>query len=253
MATLNLAWRREDWHRMGNLNNTSAPATYGGRMRNRVNTATPAIYGGQVKYTVRDGGAGELMMNSASFGPNGNGARVAFTIVDSCFDRILIATTRTGVCWIGLSDSDAHLEGELRGDLPAASCSHDNDGLAPIARNVVDFVAGRTSEIVLPVDFRATPFQLAVWQQLCAIPWGETRSYGEIARRLGRPDTSRAVGAANGANPLALVIPCHRAVGADGSLIGYRWGLEYKRRLLRHERSLAHREGPFSLTTQSRG
>jgi AraC family transcriptional regulator of adaptative response/methylated-DNA-[protein]-cysteine methyltransferase len=250
MATLNLAVRRADWPRMGNLNNTSAPATYGGRMRSRVKTGAPATYGGQVKYTVRDGGAGELVMNTASFGPHGNGARVAYTIVDLCFGRILIATTRTGVCWIGLSDSEAHLEGELHGDLSTASCSRDNDGLAAIARSVVDFVAGRTSEIVLPVDFRATPFQLAVWQQLCAIPWGETRSYGEIARRLGRPDASRAVGAANGSNPLAIMIPCHRAVGADGSLTGYRWGLEYKRRLLRHERSLAQSEGPFRLTGQ---
>jgi AraC family transcriptional regulator of adaptative response/methylated-DNA-[protein]-cysteine methyltransferase len=189
-------------------------------------------------------------MNSASFGLRGEGARAAFTIVDSAFGRILIATTRTGVCWIGVSDSEAHLEAELRGDLPAASCARDNEGLATIARNVVDFVAGRSSEITLPVDFRATPFQLAVWQQLCAIPWGETRSYGEIARRLGRPDASRAVGAANGANPLALVIPCHRAIGADGSLTGYRWGLECKRRLITHERSLTQSEGPFRLTGQ---
>jgi AraC family transcriptional regulator of adaptative response/methylated-DNA-[protein]-cysteine methyltransferase len=245
MATLNLALRRENWQRMGKSVNREAAAIDGG-----MNRGAAAIYGGRVKYTTRDGGAGEFVMNSASFGPHGDGARVAFAIVDSCFGRILIATTRTGVCWIGVSDSDARLEAELRGDLPAASCSRDNDGLAAIARNVVDFVAGRTSEIMLPIDFRATPFQLAVWQQLCAIPWGETRSYSEIARRLGRPDASRAVGAANGSNPLAIVIPCHRAVGADGSLTGYRWGLEYKRRLLRHERSLAQSEGPFSLTGQ---
>jgi len=248
MATLNLALRRENWQRIGKRVYRGAAAIDGG-----MNRGAAAIYGGRLKYTARDGGAGELVMNSASFGPHGEGARVAFTVVDSNFDRILIASTRIGVCWIGVSDSDAYLEAELRGDLTAASCARDNVGLAAIARNVVDFVAGRTSEIVLPVDFRATPFQLAVWQQLCAIPWGETRSYSEIARRLGRPDASRAVGAANGANPLALVIPCHRAVGADGSLTGYRWGLEYKRRLLRHERSLAQSGGPFSLTVEGRG
>jgi AraC family transcriptional regulator, regulatory protein of adaptative response / methylated-DNA-[protein]-cysteine methyltransferase len=248
MATLNLALRRENWQRMGKRVNRGAAAIDGG-----MNRGAAAIYGGRLKYTARDGGAGELVMNSASFGPHGSGARVAFTIVDSGFGRMLIATTRTGVCWIGLSDSDAYLEAELRGDLRAASCSRDNDGLAAIARNVVDFVAGRTSEIVLPVDFRATPFQLAAWQQLCSIPWGETRSYGELARRLGRPDASRAVGAANGSNPLAIVIPCHRAIGADGSLTGYRWGLEYKRRLLGHERSLAQSEGPFRLAAQSSG
>jgi len=285
MATLNVALQREGGRRIGEIDNgdsaaihdaalsnrlktgamatdggsmgsrakTATSAIYGEPMRNRVKTGAEAIYGGRVKYTARDAGAGELIMNSASFGRHGEGARVAFTIVDSDFGRILIATTRTGVCWIGVSDSEAHLEAELRGDLPAASCARDGDGLATIARNVLDFVVGRSSEIMLPVDFRATPFQLAVWQQLCAIPWGETRSYGEIARRLGRPEASRAVGAANGANPLALVIPCHRAVGADGSLTGYRWGLEYKRRLLRHERSLARREGPFSLIGQRGG
>lgn len=250
MATLNPASPRA-WQRMGYSKNTRGVANFDGRRGSRVKPTTAAIYGGRIRYTAR--GAGELVMKSASFGPHGSGARIAFTIVDSGFGRILIATTRTGVCWIGLSDSDAYLEAELRGDLPAASCAHDSDGLASIARNVVDFVAGRTAEIILPVDFRATPFQLAVWQQLCAIPWGETRSYGEIARRLARPDASRAVGAANGANPLALLIPCHRAVGADGSLTGYRWGLEYKRRLLRHERSLAYREGPFSLIAQGGG
>jgi O-6-methylguanine DNA methyltransferase len=280
MATLHLTWRRENWQRMGNSNDTDVSAAYGARLAGRMNRGAPAIdggrmgsrvnigatptygrgdrmkggtaaiYGGRIKYTAREGGAGELVMNSASFGPNGNGARIAFTIVDSSFGRVLIATTRTGVCWIGLADSEAHLETELRGDLPAASCSLDNDGLASLARRVVDFIAGRNPEITLPVDFRATPFQLAVWQQLCAIPWGTTRSYSEIARRLGRPDASRAVGTANGANPLAIVIPCHRAVGADGSLTGYRWGLEYKRRLLRHERSLAQSEGPFRLTVQ---
>ena len=100
---------------------------------------------------------------------------------------------------------------------------------------VVDYVNGRTREIALPIDLRATPFQIAVWRELCAIPWGATRSYGEIARRLGRPGAARAVGLANGANPLAIIIPCHRAIGADGSMTGYRWGVEYKRRLLDHE------------------
>ena len=84
----------------------------------------------------------------------------------------------------------------------------------------------------------ATPFEAAVWHQLCVIPRGSTRSYGAIAERLGDPHASRAVGHANGANPLAIVIPCHRAIGADGSLTGYRWGIEVKRRLLEHERAL---------------
>ncbi len=89
----------------------------------------------------------------------------------------------------------------------------------------------------------ATPFQLSVWRELCRIPEGATRSYGEIAARLGRPSAARAVGHANGSNPVSILIPCHRAIAADGKLTGYRWGLETKRRLLAFERARAERAG----------
>jgi AraC family transcriptional regulator of adaptative response/methylated-DNA-[protein]-cysteine methyltransferase len=195
--------------------------------------------GGHVRYAAGHGGAGDLVVNGASYGPRGRGARIGYTIAESPFGHILIATTRTGVCWIGLSDSDSHLEAELRRDLPLAEVSRDDEGLAALARSVAEYIGGRTREIALPLDLRATPFQFAVWRQLCALPWGATLSYGEIARRLGRPEASRAVGHANGSNPLAIIIPCHRAIGADGSLTGYRWGVEFKRRLLEHESALA--------------
>jgi len=194
--------------------------------------------GGHVRYSEDNNGAGDLVVSGATYGPGGKGARVAFTIVDSSFGRILVAATTRGVCWIGLCDSDSRLERELRADLPAAEMVCDGYGLGARAKSIVDYVGGGTRELALPIDIRATPFQAAVWRELCAIPWGATRSYGEIARRLGRPDASRAVGHANGSNPLAIIIPCHRAIGADGSLTGYRWGLEYKRRLLDHECAL---------------
>jgi O-6-methylguanine DNA methyltransferase len=100
--------------------------------------------------------------------------------------------------------------------------------------------------LVLPVDLCATPFETAVWHQLCLIPRGSTRSYGEIAARLGKTTAARAVGHANGANPLAVIIPCHRAIGSDGSLTGYRWGLGVKRKLLEYERALI--QSSLSLT-----
>jgi AraC family transcriptional regulator, regulatory protein of adaptative response / methylated-DNA-[protein]-cysteine methyltransferase len=229
MATLNSAnLRRENWN----------PDNWHSRMM-RISPVQSKLLGGRVEYPKDNGGAGELSINGASYGVNGTGARIAFTIVDSSFGRLLIATTRVGICWIGISDSDAHLEAELRSDLSAAEIARDDDGLGTLAGLVVDFIEGHTQEIAIPVDIRATPFQLAVWKELCAIPWGATRSYGEIAKRLGRPDASRAVGAANGSNPLAIIIPCHRAIGADCSLTGYRWGLDYKRRLLDHECALA--------------
>lgn len=95
---------------------------------------------------------------------------------------------------------------------------------------------GRVSNPPLPLDLRGTPFQRLVWDAVAAIPRGETRSYGEVARAIGRPAAARAVGAANGANPLPVVIPCHRLVGADGRLAGYGGGLDLKRRLLALER-----------------
>jgi O-6-methylguanine DNA methyltransferase len=223
MATLNQGLRNEKWFERGT----------------RMITSDSTPVGGLVRYAEGGGGAGALIVNRASYGIDGLSARIAFTIIDSRFGRILIGSTRTGICWIGICDSDKHLEAELRSDLPAAEFFREDAGLAALARLAIDFIGGQTREITVPIDLRGTPFQISVWRELCAIPWGATRSYGEIARRLGRPDASRAVGAANGSNPLAIIIPCHRAIGADGSLTGYRWGLEYKRRLLDHECALA--------------
>jgi methylated-DNA-[protein]-cysteine S-methyltransferase len=111
--------------------------------------------------------------------------------------------------------------------------------LAEAARQLAEYFAGARTEFALPLAPRGTAFQRAVWAQLAAIPFGQTRSYGEIARALGRPTASRAVGAANGANPLAIVVPCHRVIGAAGQLTGYAGGLPAKRWLLDHERRCA--------------
>jgi len=130
----------------------------------------------------------------------------------------------------------------LRADYPRAEIASGDGESARLAREIVGFAIGDTAEMEVPIDIRATPFQAAVWNELCTIPRGATRSYGEIARRIGRASASRAVGHANGSNPIAIVIPCHRAIGADGSLTGYRWGLEYKRRLLEIEGALMRGE-----------
>ena len=102
---------------------------------------------------------------------------------------------------------------------------------------LLEYFEGKRTAFDLPLDLRGTPFQLEVWRALLAIPYGETRSYAEIARAVGRPAAVRAVGAANGANPIAIVVPCHRVIAADGSLGGYGGGLELKARLLAMERS----------------
>ncbi len=109
----------------------------------------------------------------------------------------------------------------------------------PILEQVKDelrrYFAGERVTFVTPLDMQGTPFQLEVWRELCAIPYGEMRSYGEQARAIGRPAASRAVGAANGANPVAIIVPCHRVIGSSGTLTGYGGGLPTKAWLLRLE------------------
>lgn len=103
---------------------------------------------------------------------------------------------------------------------------------AEAVRQVREYLAGERTEFDIPLDQRGNAFNLAVWQAVYAVPWGQTASYGEIARRIGHPDAARAVGAANGANPHPIIVPCHRIIGSDGSLTGYGGGLELKQRLL---------------------
>jgi len=186
-------------------------------------------------------GVAELNIMGASYGPGGEGARIAYISVPCEIGLILIGATAQGICWLGIHQCTAFLESELRRDFPNAEIVRDDAALQELSSSVVQLLVNPTPSLDLRIDVRATPFQLAVWRELCAIPPGTTRSYSEIARRIKRPNASRAVGHANGANPIAILIPCHRAVGADGSLTGYRWGLEYKRRLLNYERLLTGR------------
>ncbi len=114
--------------------------------------------------------------------------------------------------------------------------SRRDDAVFHEAKHQMDaYFAGRLKVFDLPIVFTGTPFQNDVWRALCDIPFGETLSYGGLARRVGRPSASRAVGAANGRNPISIVVPCHRVIGADGSLTGYGGGMDRKRWLLQHE------------------
>ena len=120
-----------------------------------------------------------------------------------------------------------------------AGCERDDAGLANVVEQLHAYFAGVLTDFEIPMDMRGTDFQRRVWAELCEIPYGETISYGELARRVGNPQASRAVGLANGRNPVAIVVPCHRVIGADGSLTGYGGGLSRKVWLLEHE--AAHR------------
>ncbi|HMK23955.1 MAG TPA: methylated-DNA--[protein]-cysteine S-methyltransferase [Terriglobales bacterium] len=115
---------------------------------------------------------------------------------------------------------------------------HSESKAAPYAKQLAEYFAGKRREFTFPLDLRGTPFQLACWHALLAIPYGETRTYADIARAVGKPQAFRAVGMANNRNPIAIVVPCHRVIASDGTLCGYGGGLDVKRRLLELEGAL---------------
>jgi methylated-DNA-[protein]-cysteine S-methyltransferase len=122
-----------------------------------------------------------------------------------------------------------------------ATYKRDDAGLAHVVEQLEAYFAGELRDFDLPMEMHGTDFQRGVWASLCEIPYGETISYGELARWVGNPKASRAVGLANGRNPVAIIVPCHRVIGADGSLTGYGGGLDRKVWLLEHE--AAYRPG----------
>jgi AraC family transcriptional regulator of adaptative response/methylated-DNA-[protein]-cysteine methyltransferase len=145
--------------------------------------------------------------------------------------RIFVARSARGICAVSFG----------RPDFPDARLRRDDAGLRPLLRAIVAHVAESAPLPDLPRDVKATAFEERVWRALRAIPAGETRTYGELARAIGRPGAARAVGRACGANRTALLVPCHRAVGSDGALRGYRWGTERKRALLAREAAQSSR------------
>jgi len=176
-----------------------------------------------------------LGITPGAYRRGGAGMELAFTITDSPLGRLLVAATGKGLSALYLGEDDRRLEKELREEFPAARLRRDDGALAARVRPILGHLAGRLPALDLPLDVRATAFQWRVWQELRRIPRGETRTYGEIARRIGRPTAARAVARACATNPVSIVIPCHRVVGRDGALIGYRWGVERKRRILEAE------------------
>jgi AraC family transcriptional regulator of adaptative response/methylated-DNA-[protein]-cysteine methyltransferase len=177
-----------------------------------------------------------LGMTPAAYAAGGKGANVRYLLTDSPLGRLLVAATPCGVCAVKLGDDDERLVSELRGEYPAAAVSPDDSELAGWVEMILDSLSPAAPDPRLPLDVRATAFQRLVWRELQRIPRGTTRSYREIARRIGRPTAARAVARACATNPVALVVPCHRVVRDDGGLGGYHWGVRRKRALLDAER-----------------
>jgi AraC family transcriptional regulator, regulatory protein of adaptative response / methylated-DNA-[protein]-cysteine methyltransferase len=180
--------------------------------------------------------AAELGMTPATYSRGGRGVKIGYTIVGSAMGRLLVAITERGVCAIRMGDSDAKLEKDLREEFPQAQIERTDAVLRELVQKILNHLEDDEPRLDLPLDIRATAFQRQVWEKLRAIPYGQTVSYGDVAKALGKPGAVRAVGRACATNPVALVIPCHRVVREDKSLGGYRWGLERKKKLLEHER-----------------
>ncbi len=160
------------------------------------------------------------------------------TVVACPMGRLLVAATDKGVCSVKLGGSDPELEEDLQAEFPSATHRQDGGNLAIWTAEILSYLDGEKTGLDLPLDIQATAFRQQVWQMLRTIPYGETRTYQQVAQSLGKDDATRAVGTACGANPVALVIPCHRVLRKDGGLGGYRWGLERKKSLLEMEHAV---------------
>lgn len=200
---------------------------------------SPALYeaGYSSSSRVYEHADAQLGMTPKAYARGGAGMVIDYVVVPSPLGRLLVAATARGICRIGLGDSDTQLEADLAAEFPAARRTKAPAGMEQWVRRILAYLEGQEPSLALPLDIRATAFQRRVWQELQRIPSGETRSYTDIARRIGRPRATRAVARACATNPVALIIPCHRVVREDGDLGGYRWGVERKRALLARERA----------------
>jgi AraC family transcriptional regulator of adaptative response/methylated-DNA-[protein]-cysteine methyltransferase len=202
---------------------------------------TSALYGagyGSSSRLYEKAGA-QLGMTPASYGKGGVGAVIAYAFADTTLGLIIVGATASGICFVGIGDTKTELVEELRQDYPQATLVADPGGLGETVSEVAVTLEGREPHRNLSLDIRGTAFQRQVWEALRAIPMGETRTYAELAAKVGRPKAIRAVGTACANNPVSLLIPCHRAVGTDGTLRGYRWGLDRKKTLIETERDAA--------------
>lgn len=177
----------------------------------------------------------QLGMTPKTYRCSGKGMHIAYTIVPCSLGYLLVATTEKGICAVKLGDAEDELERILLNEFNQAQILRDDNLHQDWLQTILNFITGDAPHLDLPLDVRGTAFQKQVWQALQKIPYGETRTYADIAREIGKPHAVRAVGTACGANPTALIVPCHRVLRTDGTLGGYHWGIERKEKLLAQE------------------
>lgn len=183
-----------------------------------------------------EGANSQLGMTPGMYRTGGGPLQIRYATAACPLGRLLVAATGRGLCAVTLGDSDSELLAALRAEYPEARIRRDKTQLVRAVSELLRHLNGAGPCPEFPLDIRATAFQRRVWEELRRIPYGDTRSYSDIAGRLGDPGAVRAVAGACASNPVALVIPCHRVVGKDGNPRGYRWGTERKRKLLSRER-----------------
>ena len=187
-----------------------------------------------------------------AFKARGNGLSIRYGLHDSPFGRVLIGVTEAGLCWLGFrhdQQDDAALIAEFEGDWPAAETIYDDAGTQPVAEAVFAHAAGAKPKTPLRLLLRGTNFQIRVWQALLQIPLGQVASYNDVAAAIGSPKAARAAGRAVGANPISLIIPCHRVILNSGVVHNYRWGVLRKRILLALEAAQTHPDPSFDLSS----
>jgi AraC family transcriptional regulator, regulatory protein of adaptative response / methylated-DNA-[protein]-cysteine methyltransferase len=206
-------------------------------------SVTDAIYNAGFGSSSRGYEGAQLGMTPARFAQGGRGEQIGFTTARSPFGWIIVGATERGLCWLSLGGTSAEAEASLREEFPAAKLNRD-PSLSELVNAALESIragddlahAQREPDAL---DLRGTVFQLRVWQALRQIPRGETRTYSQLAREMGQPNATRAVARACALNRVALVVPCHRVIGVSGSLTGYRWGVDRKRKLLEAEGATA--------------
>jgi AraC family transcriptional regulator of adaptative response/methylated-DNA-[protein]-cysteine methyltransferase len=219
------------------------PATSANKPKPAAKRITDAIYESGFGSSSRlyESSHDSLGMTPRTLRAGGAGLLIRYATAPSPLGRMLAASTDAGICAIAFGRDDAELTSDLRQRFHQAQLVPAKGNTGWLA-DALAFVLSQTTEHPLaatfPLDVRATAFQQRVWNALRQIPRGQTRSYSEVARGLGSPTAARAVAAAIGANPVALAVPCHRVIGKDGSLTGYRWGLQRKQKLLAAEAAI---------------
>jgi AraC family transcriptional regulator of adaptative response/methylated-DNA-[protein]-cysteine methyltransferase len=203
----------------------------------RADSVTEAIYeaGFNANSRFYEGSNDMLGMTPTAFRAGGAGETIRFAIGQSTLGALLVAATEKGICAIFLGDDPDRLARDLQDAFPKAEITGDDKDFDAMVAQVVGFVERPAIGLDLPLDIRGTAFQRQVWEALQSVPPGMTASYTDIARQIGQPKSVRAVATACAANKIAVAIPCHRIVRTDGSLSGYRWGVERKGELLQRE------------------